>query len=134
MGGDSGSVLLQDNGVYDLYTIQLFFPSSWSTMVADEGNNWTPEWGTTAYASHQKKLFKLHKADNAIQVTINFTHNSLFPSDYVTSGGKCWGFLLWVWVSGSDPNFDLLFCEVKTETTLYPKTTAKRVKNYVRKC
>ncbi|MEQ2163582.1 hypothetical protein GOODEAATRI_031712 [Goodea atripinnis] len=86
-------------------------------MVADEGNNWTPKWGTTAYASHQKKLFKLHKADNAIQVTINLTHNSLFPPDYFASGGKCWGFLLLSWVSKSDPNLDLFVCEVKTETT-----------------
>ncbi|MEQ2196107.1 hypothetical protein XENOCAPTIV_024174 [Xenoophorus captivus] len=90
-------------------------------LVADEGNNWTPKWGTTAYASHQNKLFRLHEDDNAIHVTINLTHNSLLPPDYPSSGEKCWGFLLWAWVSGSDPNFDLIVCEVKSETTLRPR-------------
>ncbi|MEQ2204972.1 hypothetical protein XENOCAPTIV_022184 [Xenoophorus captivus] len=65
---------------------------------------------------------------NAIQVTINLTHNSLFPPDYPSSGGKCWGFLLWAWVSGTDQNFYLFVCEVKSETTLSRTTTAKKVK------
>ncbi|MEQ2183614.1 hypothetical protein GOODEAATRI_034631 [Goodea atripinnis] len=59
----------QDYRSYKWYLTNDRRDTSWSTMVADEGNNWTPEWCTTAYASHQKKLFKFHKADNAIQVT-----------------------------------------------------------------
>ncbi|XP_014875324.1 uncharacterized protein LOC106938019 [Poecilia latipinna] len=118
---------------YTWYMTNDVLNTNWDTLVADEENKWTKDWGTTEYAQHQKRIFSISHTDDGIQIGINTTTYSLIPPTIKKkdSDATCWGFYLWAYTSGPDPKFLVNLCEETKEgggSTTSPWTKGVKVK------
>ncbi|XP_054902001.1 uncharacterized protein LOC129370213 [Poeciliopsis prolifica] len=118
---------------YTWYMTNDVFNTGWETLVADEGNKWTRDWGTTTYAQHQKQILSISRTDEGIRIGINTATHPLFPPSARKKkpDATCWEFYLWAFTSGADPKFLTVLCEESKEgggSATSPWTVGVKVK------
>uniref|UniRef100_A0A3B4A891 Uncharacterized protein n=1 Tax=Periophthalmus magnuspinnatus TaxID=409849 RepID=A0A3B4A891_9GOBI len=87
----------------------------WDTLVADQENKWTPTQAKTAWAGRQAKLLTLAKTKSNLLITVNNMKRNL-----TIDGQGCWMFLLRAHVTGTDPIYKLIICEMSNVDTPEP--------------
>lgn len=83
----------------------------WQQTLVINGHH---KWGTTKYAKEQKDKITLTRGTQG-NLVLNFdlTKGSINPKG--TEG--CWAFLLWAYVDGKDPSYQLNVCEIENNVT-----------------
>ncbi|KAJ0003145.1 hypothetical protein NQD34_018185 [Periophthalmus magnuspinnatus] len=97
----------------------------WDTLVADQDNTWTPTQAKTDWAGRQAELLTLAKFESNLLVTINNIKQNL-----TNNGQECWMFLLRPHITGIDPIYKLIICEMlqTSEPVLSPRLQGSGIK------
>ncbi|XP_061127193.1 uncharacterized protein LOC133147121 [Syngnathus typhle] len=87
--------------------------SDWSALITSQVPGFWPP-GSSEEAQFFAKRMTLKNQGSSLLLTVTLPDDTVRPPHATLFNTSCWGFQLWAWSSGKDPQFPIVICVNKT--------------------